>query len=145
MSSMRGRPFSLQVKISESEPQILGFYLKSAVAKTKMMCFKARVWTLLAHLLPLVVGQHVSYTEGKGRPTCTVHSGQTNTTDDVPSILEAFERCGRGGNIVFLQDETYHINSRLNPVVNDVNIEWRGEWLVGLRSLHEGSRNLESE
>src|ERR1700712_1472314 len=90
-----------------------------------------------ASLLPFSIvsqalAQHVSFSNSHGRPTCTVQSGKTNTTDDVPAILEAFEKCGHGGDIVFQANETYHINSRLNPVVNDVNIDWRGEWLVSL-------------
>jgi hypothetical protein len=61
-----------------------------------------------------------------------VHPGATNATDDVPAILEAFEKCGHGGDIVFPANKTYHINSKLNPVVNDVNIDWSGEWVVSL-------------
>lgn len=76
------------------------------------------------------IAQHISHSESNGRPTCTVYSGKSNSTDDVPAILEAFQRCGHGGNVVFLANETYHINSRLNPVLDDVNIDWHGEWLV---------------
>lgn len=91
----------------------------------------------IAKLLPLSIisqalAQRVSFSDSHGRPSCTVHPGRTNTTDDVPAILEAFEKCGHGGNIVFPANETYHINSRLNPVVNDVSIDWRGEWLVSI-------------
>jgi len=78
-----------------------------------------------------VIAQHVSLSEHYGRTTCTVLAGRENSTDDVPAILNAFDQCGHGGNIVFPQNETYHINSRLNPVVNDVNIEWHGQWVVG--------------
>lgn len=78
------------------------------------------------------IAQHISFSDVHGRPTCIVHPGKNNSTDDVPAILEAFERCGHGGDIVFPANETYHINSRLNPVVNDVSIDWKGEWLVGL-------------
>jgi hypothetical protein len=45
-------------------------------------------------------------------------------------ILQAFEDCGHGGDVIFPAGNTYHINSRLNPVVNDVAIDWQGEWLV---------------
>jgi galacturan 1,4-alpha-galacturonidase len=81
--------------------------------------------------------QHVLFSDLNGRPTCTVHSGKSNATDDVPAITEAFERCGHGGNIIFPANETFHINSRLNPVVDDVNIDWRGGWLVGSLSISE--------
>lgn len=91
----------------------------------------------IARLLPLSIisqalAQHVSFSGRHGRPSCTVHPGTKNTTDDVPAILEAFQRCGQGGDIIFPANETYHINSRLNPVVNDVSIDWRGEWVVSL-------------
>lgn len=62
-----------------------------------------------------------------GRTTCTVIAkGQQQ--DDTPQILQAFEKCGNGGLIVFPENQTYWIASRLNPVVNDVIIEWRGIW-----------------
>ena len=59
-----------------------------------------------------------------------MYPGKTNATDDVPTIRKAFSDCGHGGNVVFPAGETYHINSKLNPVVNDVIIDWHGEWLV---------------
>lgn len=76
------------------------------------------------------VGQRLSVSDELGRPSCSVYSGKDNATDDVPNILRAFEQCGHGGKIIFLRNETYHINSRLNPVVNDVDIDWQGKWLV---------------
>lgn len=98
-------------------------------------------WTsFFAAALPHITAQHVSHSTNGGRPTCTVHAGSSNTTDDVPSIVEAFNKCGQGGNIVFPKNETYHINSRLNPVVNDVNIDWSGEWVVSYYSFSEYRR-----
>jgi len=85
-------------------------------------------WFYLA-LGAAVNGQSVSRSTRDGRPTCTVYPNKTNATDDVPTILEAFKDCGNSGNIVFPAGNTYHINSRLNPVVNDVTIDWQGEWL----------------
>ncbi|RMZ10849.1 hypothetical protein D0860_03668 [Hortaea werneckii] len=79
-----------------------------------------------------VNGQRISHSRREGRPTCTVFAGSSNATDDVTTILRAFKDCGDGGNVVFPEGEQYHINSKLNPVVNDVNIEWRGEWVVSL-------------
>ena len=89
---------------------------------------------LFAVALPHSTAQHISHSINGGRPTCIVHSGESNSTDDVPLIIEAFERCGHGGNVIFSENETYHINSRLNPVVNDVNIDWHGKWEVKLSS-----------
>lgn len=85
---------------------------------------------LVLSLLTFASAQSISHGNKDGRPVCTVHAGKQNTTDDVPNILKAFEHCGNGGNIVFPAGQTYHINSKLNPVVNDVTIDWQGEWLV---------------
>ena len=52
----------------------------------------------------------------------------------MPTIMKAFKTCGHGGNVVFPKDQTYHINSKLNPVFNDVTIDWKGEWLVSWSS-----------
>jgi galacturan 1,4-alpha-galacturonidase len=81
-------------------------------------------------IISQAIAQHVSITDDNGRTTCTVFPGRDNTTDDVPTILKAFDQCGHGGNIVFPRNETYHINSRLNPQVNDVDIDWQGQWVV---------------
>lgn len=60
---------------------------------------------------------------------CTVKA-LGNQTDDVPQILEAFAACNNSGTIVFPEDQNYWIGSRLNPVISDVTIEWRGLWTV---------------
>lgn len=65
----------------------------------------------------------------RGRPTCTVNA-LGDEQNDVPNILDAFNKCGRSGNIVFPEGETYWIGERLNPHVSDVTIDWRGTWLV---------------
>lgn len=49
--------------------------------------------------------------------------------DDVPQILAAFESCNDGGTVVFPENTTFHIATRLNPVLRDVTIDWRGTWL----------------
>lgn len=49
--------------------------------------------------------------------------------DDVPQILAAFEECDDGGTVIFPEGETFYIATRLNPVLHDVTIEWRGTWL----------------
>ncbi|KAF2660913.1 glycoside hydrolase family 28 protein [Lophiostoma macrostomum CBS 122681] len=80
-------------------------------------------------VLALASSQNITYSTRDGRPTCTVHPGKSNATDDVPTIVQAFKDCGSNGNVVFPAGNTYHINSRLNPVLNDVTIDWQGEWL----------------
>lgn len=59
--------------------------------------------------------------------TVTALGGKRN---DVPNILEAFSRCGKDGTIVFPEDQNYWIATRLNPVVSNVVIDWRGVWTV---------------
>ncbi|KAK5132438.1 hypothetical protein LTR08_009049 [Meristemomyces frigidus] len=63
------------------------------------------------------------------RKQCTVyaHGGNTSDTDN---ILHAFSVCGHGGTVVFPESQNYFIASKLNPVVNDVTIEWRGIWTL---------------
>lgn len=64
-----------------------------------------------------------------GRQECTVAANGGNVSD-VSNIVSAFDMCGHGGNIVFPEDQNYYIAEKLNPVVNDVRIEWRGIWTV---------------
>lgn len=64
-----------------------------------------------------------------GKKTCTVKA-IGNRTDDVPNILAAFSECGKGGTIVFPENQKYWIAQRLNPIVDDVDIDWRGQWIV---------------
>jgi len=67
---------------------------------------------------------------------CTV-TALGGKQDDVPNILEAFSRCRKDGTIIFPEDQNYWIATRLNPVVNDVVIDWRGVWTVcdSIRSM----------
>lgn len=60
---------------------------------------------------------------------CTVKANG-DQQDDVPNILKAFHDCGNGGKIVFPEDQSYWIATRLNPILKNVDIEWRGEWTV---------------
>ncbi|KAF2240097.1 glycoside hydrolase family 28 protein [Viridothelium virens] len=69
----------------------------------------------------------VSHTVVGGRKTCTVYANG-NQTNDVPNILSAVQDCGSGGTIVFPEDQDYWIATKLNPVFNDVVIEWHGQW-----------------
>ncbi|KAF9880240.1 extracellular exo-polygalacturonase [Colletotrichum karsti] len=69
----------------------------------------------------------VQVSTARHRPKCTV-TANGNQTSDVDNILKAFERCGKSGDIIFPEDQNYWIDKKLNPVVRDVNIQWRGEW-----------------
>lgn len=77
-------------------------------------------------------GVHIS--KHGTRPQCTVIANGGNQSD-VSNILKAFDQCGHGGNILFPEDQNYYIAEKLNPVVNDVTIDWRGIWTVRRRSL----------
>ncbi|TVY86750.1 putative galacturan 1,4-alpha-galacturonidase C [Lachnellula willkommii] len=61
--------------------------------------------------------------------TCTVQA-LGNQVDDTPHILKAFEECNNGGIVVFPEDQNYWIGTKLNPVIKDVTIEWKGTWTL---------------
>ncbi len=50
--------------------------------------------------------------------------------DDVPNILQAFKECNNGGKVVFPEGENYWIAQKLNPILSEVSIEWRGIWTL---------------
>ena len=81
------------------------------------------------------VGGGVHYSKVGNRPQCTVLANG-GTTDDVPNILKAFSKCGHGGEIIFPNGQNYYIASKLNPIVNDVDINWGGIWTVS-NTLYE--------
>ncbi len=66
--------------------------------------------------------------------TCTVQA-LGNERDDSPQILAAFEECNNGGTVVFPEDQTYWIATKLNPIIYDVTIEWKGLWKVRTHSF----------
>lgn len=78
----------------------------------------------LAHM-PMVFHPRGPAASGK---TCTL-APLGGTQDDVPQILEAFEECNNGGTVVFPENATFYIATRLNPVIHDVTIDWKGTWL----------------
>lgn len=84
--------------------------------------------------LGLALSTVVYANEKHSSNVCTVKANG-NQKDDVPNILEAFHRCGNGGRIIFPEDQAYWIGTRLNPIVNDITIEWRGKWTVSGLSL----------
>ncbi|KAL1629049.1 hypothetical protein SLS54_001741 [Diplodia seriata] len=60
----------------------------------------------------------------------TLEPGGSNATDDAVAIRDAFEECGLGGKVVFL-NETYYVNSVLNTSgLEDVDVELHGTLLV---------------
>ncbi|SRR6266536_684667 len=61
--------------------------------------------------------------------TCTVKA-LGNMKDDTPQILKAFKECNNGGTVVFLWDQNYWIATKLNPVIYDVTVDWKGTWTV---------------
>ncbi|KAI9730717.1 MAG: hypothetical protein M1834_005686 [Cirrosporium novae-zelandiae] len=81
----------------------------------------------LAAQLPWTRAGGVNYSTTNGISTCEVIANG-NHTDDVPNILKAFDRCGINGIVIFPEDQSYWIATRLNPIVNHVEIEWRGQW-----------------
>ncbi|MCJ1447651.1 MAG: hypothetical protein MMC23_008162 [Stictis urceolatum] len=64
-----------------------------------------------------------------GRKSCTVKA-TGNQTDDTPTLLKAFQECGNNAKIIFPETENYYIATKLNPVLNNVEIEWRGQWTL---------------
>ncbi|KAF4472576.1 exo-rhamnogalacturonase B [Fusarium albosuccineum] len=90
----------------------------------------------------LVVGLGV-VAEAK-KKTCVVKAGGTNSTDDAPAIIEAFEKCGRGGKVVF-RPTTYHVNSILNITgLEDVHIDLKGTllWSTDIQYWLENSLDV---
>ncbi|KAK6835868.1 hypothetical protein RU639_002288 [Aspergillus parasiticus] len=70
----------------------------------------------------------VKVTTVNGRRQCVV-TARGNKQDDVPNIKKAFETCNKSATVVFPEGQTYWIGQKLNPVLEDVDIDWRGEWL----------------
>lgn len=89
--------------------------------------------SLLLFALPITsaLGGVIVERKDKGKKTCTVKA-RGGKKDDVPNILKAFGKCGHGGTIVFPEDQNYWIAQKLNPVVNNVEIDWKGTWTVGI-------------
>jgi hypothetical protein len=73
--------------------------------------------------LPIPIGP---FSNGK---TCTVKA-LGHQRDDTPQILDAFEECNHGGTVVFPEGENYWIGTKLNPVIYDVTVDWKGVWTV---------------
>jgi hypothetical protein len=76
----------------------------------------------------------------KRNNVCTVKANGKQK-DDVPNLLKAFKECGNGGTIIFPKVQSYWIGTRLNPVLNDVTIQWRGKWTVSSPAICFSSTN----
>ncbi|KAH8809087.1 pectin lyase fold/virulence factor [Xylogone sp. PMI_703] len=70
-------------------------------------------------------------------PRSPTHNGKVCTVralghkrDDTPQILKAFKDCNAGGTVVFPEGQNYWIATKLNPVVYDVTVEWKGMWTM---------------
>ena len=72
---------------------------------------------------------HVHVEELPAGKECTVYPNGGNTSD-VHNILRAFSVCGENGRVIFPEGKNYYIASKLNPVVHNVTIEWRGTWTM---------------
>lgn len=84
----------------------------------------------LPRVLCLLAATVVVSASPEPRHTCVVPASGSNATDDAPAIIRAFQRCGRGGKVVF-KPTTYHVNSVMNITgLEDVDIDIRGELLV---------------
>lgn len=71
----------------------------------------------------------VTVSDRGGRRVCTVFA-RGNRRNDVPNIIRAFEACERDATVVFPEDQTYWISEKLHVTLDNVEIKWRGKWLV---------------
>ncbi|KAJ5625629.1 polygalacturonase [Penicillium lagena] len=83
----------------------------------------------LLQILPFVSLGLAHAAPRKDNNVCVVKANG-HQKDDVPNILRAFRECDNGGTVVFPEDQSYWIATRLNPVINNVVIEWRGKWTL---------------
>ena len=69
---------------------------------------------------------HGSENVRRQRPVCTVEASGTNSTDDAPAIIKAFEECGQGGKVTF-SNRTYYVNSVMEITgLDDCEIDLQG-------------------
>ena len=79
--------------------------------------------------LGTVLAGNVTVTSDGTVKVCTVYANGKEQ-DDVPNIKKAFTTCNSGGTVIFPEDQTYWIATKLNPIFSDIQIEWRGLWQV---------------
>jgi len=88
--------------------------------------------------LPLIASAAFTNAQPWGLPPASpANNGKVCTVkalgdkkDDTPQILKAFEDCNNGGTVAFPETENYWIATRLNPVIYDVTVIWKGIWTV---------------
>lgn len=62
--------------------------------------------------------------------TCVVKPSGNASIDDAPAIIDAFDKCGHNGKVVFL-NETYHINTVMNTTgLKNCEVDLQGTLLV---------------
>lgn len=79
--------------------------------------------------IALSIAGGVQVSHGNAGKECTVKPNG-NKQDDTANILKAFAECSPGGTIVFPEKDDFWVATKLNPVVHDVTIDWRGTWTV---------------
>lgn len=85
--------------------------------------------SLLVSFPATIFASQVSVSDIDGRSQCTV-TPLEDGGNDVPAIMEAFDTCGTSGDIIFPEDEQFNMSERVHITATDVQIEWKGEWLV---------------
>lgn len=73
--------------------------------------------------------ENVQVTRVNGRRTCTVHPRGAEQ-DDAPVLAKVFKICGSNATVVFPENETFWIASKLHITLENVDIDWRSKWLV---------------
>ncbi len=94
------------------------------------MLISAVYFVSLLGLIPsLFVGVSA---HGRPRPKTCVVEPACDGSDDAPSVIKAFQECGKNGKVVFL-NETYHINSIMNTTgLDNCEIDLKGTLLVSV-------------
>jgi galacturan 1,4-alpha-galacturonidase len=75
------------------------------------------------------IAEQITVRETGAGKECTV-APLGGKKDDTPGILNAFKECNNGGTVIFPKGNEYWIATRLNPTLNNVKVEWRGQWTV---------------
>jgi len=82
-----------------------------------------------------------AYSPPDGRSTCTVRA-RGNQQDDSPNLLRAFEDCGNNGHIIFPAGEKYTVASVINVQLNNVVIDWMGEWQLAPNKTYWANNSI---
>ncbi|KAJ4245750.1 hypothetical protein NW762_013874 [Fusarium torreyae] len=63
-----------------------------------------------------------------GRHTCTVLA-RGKEQSKVDNIVKSFKECRKNASVIFPQHQTYWIDKKVHVTLDNVNIDWSGEWL----------------